>query len=147
MEFIDGIYGIYGFITVSNLIFLVCTSQDEFRNLRVWWYFLSNLPAISCQSCKKMYLHGILTHILSCVLSTLRLANPPSSPHQPYQTGTYHEFKLLAAMATKSLKYLGNICGDSFSILRPDPSAGDLIWEQALLCRSLHDGSNTQWAR
>ena len=45
-------------------------------------------------------------------------------------------------MATKSLKYLGNICGDSFSILRPDPNSGDLIWEQALLCRSLHDGSN-----
>ena len=45
-------------------------------------------------------------------------------------------------MATKSLKYLGNICGDRFFILRPDTNAKDLIWKQAFLCHGLHDGSN-----
>ena len=35
MEFNDGIYGISCFILILNLIFLGCTSQVEFRNVRV----------------------------------------------------------------------------------------------------------------
>ena len=43
MEFINGVYGIYGFITVSILTFLGCMSEDDFRNLRVSWFFFVKL--------------------------------------------------------------------------------------------------------
>ena len=57
-------------VMVSTLIFLGCTSQDEFRNVGVsYFFFVENLPAISHKSCKKipllqiMYLHGDVAHI------------------------------------------------------------------------------------
>ena len=40
MEIIDGIYGIYGYKMVSIITFMGCTSQDEFRNLRVPCFFV-----------------------------------------------------------------------------------------------------------
>ena len=48
MEFIDRIFG---FITVSIIIFLGCTSQDEFSNIRVSCFFFVKL---ACNKLSKL---------------------------------------------------------------------------------------------